>query len=448
MGKDSLIKSTSKKKKTSSKKDNDSTNVKKQKAKAAKKTTTKAKKSTKAAPKKTKTTVKGNAASPAKAKAPKAKTAAAEKAAAEKAAAEKAAAEKAAAEKAAAEKAAAEKAAAEKAAAEKAAAEKAAAEKVAAEKVAAEKAAAKKAAAEKAAAEKAAAEKAAAEKAAAEKAAAEKAAAEKAAAEKAAAERAAKEPKPSISYEPPPDTAKPSDTSSRPMQIGIGVFALLILLIIGSSYLNQQHYYIKPIDGAIEIWQGKFAPKGSSLLISLPGQKHKAPVKQVYSQKDVFPLIYDYYRDKAATLMEVKGMPDFETEKDYLKKALCYSSTSQEKAAVTTRINSIDLMVLMSKAEAAISRNTVDSLETALQHLGQAAKLDLENFQEEQVKRKTELTQKLLKERKQQETEAKEAAQKTKKAQNQAKKAQSTQMKADAKKADISNKEVKTAEAH
>ncbi len=59
-----------------------------------------------------------------------------------------------------------------------------------------------------------------------------------------------------------------------------------------------------------------------------------------------------------------------------------------------------------------------------------------------------ELSQKLLKERKQQETEAKEAAQKTKKAQNQAKKAQSTQMKADAKKADISNKEVKTAEAH
>ena len=55
------------------------------------------------------------------------------------------------------------------------------------------KAAAEKAAAEKAAAEKAAAEKAAAEKAAAEKAAAEKAAAEKAAAEKAAAEKAAAE---------------------------------------------------------------------------------------------------------------------------------------------------------------------------------------------------------------------------------------------------------------
>ena len=122
-----------------------------------------------------------------------AEKAAAEKAAAEKAAAEKAAAEKAAAEKAAAEKAAAEKAAAEKAAAEKAAAEKAAAEKAAAEKAAAEKAAAEKAAAEKAAAEKAAAEKAAAEKAAAEKAAAEKAAAEKAAAEKAVAEKAAAE---------------------------------------------------------------------------------------------------------------------------------------------------------------------------------------------------------------------------------------------------------------
>ena len=47
MGKDSLIKSTSKKKKTSSKKDEDNANVEEQKAKTAKKPSTNAKKSTK-----------------------------------------------------------------------------------------------------------------------------------------------------------------------------------------------------------------------------------------------------------------------------------------------------------------------------------------------------------------------------------------------------------------
>ncbi|MEN8243709.1 MAG: hypothetical protein ABFS43_02260 [Thermodesulfobacteriota bacterium] len=434
MGKDSLIKSTSKKKNTSSKKDEDSANVKDKKAKAAKKTTTKAKKSTKAAPKKAKTTVKGKAASPAKAKAPKkSKTTAKSKTAAKT--------KTVAAKKAAEEKAVAEKAAAEKTAAEKAAAEKAAAEKAAAEKAAAEKAAAEKAAAEKAAAEKAAAEKAAAEKAAAEKAAAEKAEAERAAAEKAEAERAAQKPKPSISYAPPPDTAKPADTPNRPIQIAVGVFALLIFLIISASYMNKKQYHIRPVNGAIEVWQGNFAPKGTSLLVSLPGEKLNAPAKKVYSRQEVYPVIFNYYKEKAITLMDVKGMPDFETVKFYLEQALCYSTTTKEKADVNARISNIDFMVLMSKADAAMSKKTVASFETALQHLGQAAKLDLEDFQETQIKKKTEYAKQTLDQLKQEEAAAKAAAKK-------AQEASAAKKKAGAKKEDAKPKDVKTENAH
>ncbi len=402
MGKDSLIKSTSKKKSSSTKKDEDSGNVEAEKAKAAKKTAPKSPKKAKPTPKKAKSAVKSKTTGPAKAKTPKKSKAVSKPKTAVKA--------------------------------------KAATKP----KAAAEKTAAEKAAAEKAAAEKAAAEKAATEKAAAEKAATEKAAAEKAAAEKTAAEKAAKEPIPSISYEPPPDNTKPSDPSGRMMQIGIGALALLILLIIGASFLNHRHYYIMPGDGAIEIWQGMFAPKGTSLLISLPGRTHDAPAKQEYTQQEVFPLIFGYYRDKAAMLMDVKGMPDFNAEKAYLEKALCYSTTAEEKTVVNSRINTIDLMVLMSKADAAISKKTVASLETALEHLREAADLDLDDIQEEQVKRQTASAKAILKKLKQQEAEATEAAQKAILAEAKAKKAQAEKMKTDAKAAKDREKAKKT----
>ena len=413
MGKDSLIKSTSKKKKSSSKKDDDSAKVKKPKATAAKKTTTKAKKSTKAAPKKTKSTVKGKAASSAKTKVPKkSKTATKSKSTAKaKAPAKKKTASK----------------------AKTVAAKKAADEKIAA--------------AEKAAAEKAAAEKAAAEKAAAEKSAAEKAAAEKAEAERAASKRAAQEPKPSISYAPPPEAAKPDDTGGRPMQIAIGVFALLILLIISASYMNSKKYYIKPVNGAIEVWKGNFAPKGTSLLVSLPGKKIDAPAKDELSQKDVYPLVFNYYKDKAITLMDVEGVPDFESVKFYLEQALGYSTTAKEKADVNYRVNNIDYMVMISKADAAMSKKTVASYETALQYLGQAAKLELEDFQVEHIKKKAALAKTTLKELKPKEAAAKEAAKKAKTAKS-AKKASPTKQKNDAEQPQAKQKMEKIKEVH
>jgi hypothetical protein len=323
-----------------------------------------------------------------------AEKAAAEKAAAEKAAAEKAAAEKAAAEKAAAEKAAAEKAAAEKAAAEKAAAEKAAAEKAAAEKAAAEKAAAEKAAAEKAAAEKAAAEKAAAEKAAAEKAAAEKAAAEKAAAEKAAAEKAeaikkaaAQKSDVSVSYEASAAKTQaapkqPSDPVDNTIKLVAAGLAFLILLVVGASASNSFKYYLAQNQGALEIWKGKFAPLGKKMVIALPGVPAPEPFEAVYSADDVYPIVFQHYIDKADTLLDVPGIPDFDGIKATLKTALEYGSTSSLRTIAYNRLDNIDRLILTYKAEVAASRGTIDDLKAAVGFLTDADQLTTDEAQQ------------------------------------------------------------------
>jgi colicin import membrane protein len=283
--------------------------------------------------------------------------------------------------KAAGEKAAAEKAAAEKAAAEKAAAEKAAAEKAAAEKAAAEKAAAEKAAAEKAAAEKAAAEKTAAEKAAAEKTAAEKAAAEKAAAEKAAAEKAAAQPEVSVSYEPPDSKdIMPPDPMDKAMKYMAAVFAVLIALIVGSSMVNQGKYYIHSKAGALEIFQGIFAPMGEKLLISLPGVQPPATVKDVYSKTDIYPIIFNYYVDKADTLLKVPGLPDFNGIKTYINKAMPYAITPKAKDIVYSHLNDIDLMILLYKADVAAGKDTLSDLNEAKGFLAEASRLDIDKL--------------------------------------------------------------------
>ena len=224
---------------------------------------------------------------------------------------------------------------------------------------------------------KAAGEKAAAEKAAAEKAAAEKAAAEKAAAEKAAAEKTA-EPEVSVSYEPPDsDDTIPSDPMEKGMKYLAAALAVLIVLVIGSSMINQGKYYIHSTDGALEIFQGSFAPMGEKLLISLPGVQQPAKAKDIYSQTDVYPLIFNYYVEKADTLLKVPSIPDFEGIKKYLNNAMVYKTTPDSAEAVYSRLNNIDLMILLYKADVAASKPTLSDLKEAKGFLSEAGRLDL-----------------------------------------------------------------------
>ncbi len=252
-----------------------------------------------------------------------------------------------------------------------------AAEKAAKEKAAAEKAAAEKAAKEKAEAEKAAAEKAAKEKAEAEKAAAERAAKEKAEAEKAAAERAAKEKaeaeKVTVTYAT--DEEGTDTTMDKTTKI-LAVTVIGVLLLIGAASMsNMGNYYLKPTDKALEIWRGKFAPKGQKLFMTLPGVRAPANIKPVYSKKDVYPLIFGHYVAQADALLAQKKMPDFGAIRTYLNKAAPFAVTPELKESVSARLRTLDLMVLLYKAEAAASARTRAGFEKALGYLASADRM-------------------------------------------------------------------------
>lgn len=238
--------------------------------------------------------------------------------------------------------------------------------------------------------------KAAGEKAAADKAAADKAAADKDAADKAAADKAA-EPKVSVSYEPPDsgDTL-PADPMEKGMKYLAAAVVLLIALVVGSSMINKGKYYIRSTDGALEIFQGRFAPMGEELLISLPGVQKPEKTKDIYSKTDVYPIIFNYYVEKADTLLKVPGLPDFGGIKQYLNKAMLYKTTPDSAEAVFSRLNNIDLMILVYKADVAASKPTLADLKEAKGFLSEAARLDVDDARLDLINEKMDAVDKKI----------------------------------------------------
>lgn len=211
----------------------------------------------------------------------------------------------------------------------------------------------------------------------------------KVAAEKAAAEKAADVPEVSVSYEPP-DSGEPqvSDPMDNVMKYMVAAFVILVALVIGTSMLNHSKYYLNYTDGALEVWQGRFSPMGETLLITLPGVQPPETIKDAYSKAEAYPFVFDYYVAKADTLLEIHGMPDFDGIRSYLNKALAYATTNESIQVANARLNNIELMILLYKAEVAASKATVTDLEKAKDYLGEAARLDLDDLQSDLVDQK------------------------------------------------------------
>ena len=213
----------------------------------------------------------------------------------------------------------------------------------------------------------------------------------KAAAEKAAAEKAAVEPEVSVSYDPP-DSGEPkvSDPMDNVMKYMVAAFVILVALVIGTSMLNQSKYYLNDTDGALEIWQGRFSPMGKQLLITLPGAQPPEIIKDAYSKSEAYPFIFDYYVGKADTLLEVPGMPDFDGMRSYLNKALAFTTTNESIKIANVRLDNMDLMILLYKAEVSTSKATITDLEKAIDYLSEAARLNLDDLQSDLVDQKIE----------------------------------------------------------
>ncbi len=210
------------------------------------------------------------------------------------------------------------------------------------------------------------------------KAEAEKLAAERAAARKAAA---ASEPRVSVTYgdtkdAPPPTPSEPVDNTGRWAMMGMaGGIALLFVLIIGASLANSSKYYLESTSQGLKIIQGKFAPLGTRQVLFLPGVAGPETPAPVYRRGDVMPFAVQFFLAQADARLAEAAVPDFQQAKEPLEKALGYATTRDEKLLIQARLDAIDRAMLIYKAQIGAARQTLDGYDESVAAYREALRL-------------------------------------------------------------------------
>lgn len=185
-------------------------------------------------------------------------------------------------------------------------------------------------------------------------------------------------------YQP---AASVSSEGSEPMakgiKVGLWALAVLMAIIIGTSFSNRAKFYLKDVDGVVQIWRGKFAPAGEELLLSLDGIKTQEPRKDVYTREEICPIVFSYFQDKADAVLDEPRGPDFGKIKAHLYQAASYAPTKELREKVRLRLKSMDFIVLFHKADIAFGRGTLPDLEAARAYLDRAGTYASSDFQRE-----------------------------------------------------------------
>jgi hypothetical protein len=195
-------------------------------------------------------------------------------------------------------------------------------------------------------------------------------------------------------HTPIDDFRRPHPAKKIILYLGICLMVLMGLTIL-TSYQNMNKYFIASRHGAVEIWKGKFSPNDRKRIVIMPGMQPPEQTKAFYTKEEVFPLAFQYYIQKADALMEVPGMPDFVGIKSYLNRALSYATTDALRNTAKARINNIDLMILLYKADVAAGKGTLAGLDAATKYLDQASALDPDEIEAKLIRQKLESIQKL-----------------------------------------------------
>jgi hypothetical protein len=174
------------------------------------------------------------------------------------------------------------------------------------------------------------------------------------------------------------------------------IFIILMGLVVRTSVYNRDKYYLKFTAGAVEIWQGTFSPGGKKRILIMPGVQIPAKTKNAYAMEEVYPMAFNFFVSKADALMEVPGMPDFVGIKSYLNRALSFATTEDLRQTAHVRINHIDRLILLYKADVAATKGTRSGLEAALGYLDQAVKLNPDEIETELIKKKKASIRELL----------------------------------------------------
>ncbi|MBW1740717.1 MAG: helix-turn-helix domain-containing protein [Deltaproteobacteria bacterium] len=188
--------------------------------------------------------------------------------------------------------------------------------------------------------------------------------------------------KPKTVKEPPPPPQEPMD---KTVKYAVGALAFVIAILLLASLSNSNKFYFKQSDQMVEVWQGRFAPMGEHLVASFSDPKilEAAPEQEAYTKKQAFGILSGYFIKRADELLNTGETPDLKTVKSYLTHASKYALSQSEQQAIRMRLNSIEFLVLLGKADLALNKGTVPEFEAAKGYLAQAVPLASTDLQKD-----------------------------------------------------------------
>lgn len=201
-------------------------------------------------------------------------------------------------------------------------------------------------------------------------------------------EREPESAEPEVKKEPPslpPYTPPPEEPMDKTLKYAIGALALVIAILVVASLSNSKKFYFKQNEQMVELWQGRFAPAGEALVASFsdPKMLEGLPQQESYSKKQAFGVLSDYFIKRADEILNTGVTPDLKAVKAYLTHASKYALSGSERQAIQMRLNSIDFVVLLGKADLALSKGTVPDFEVAKGYLAEAIPFSSTDLQKE-----------------------------------------------------------------
>lgn len=177
---------------------------------------------------------------------------------------------------------------------------------------------------------------------------------------------------------------------SKGMLGAICAVAVIFVLIIGASIKNMDTYYLEEKRNSLEIWRGEFSPAGKEKVVTLPGVEASKPLKDKYSRQDALTLAFEYFMGKADDVTGEQDIPDLKSIKDNLENAKKYAVTDKQKELVNSRLNRIEYLKLIYRADVAAENQTEQGYETALDFLEKAGDLKLSEHDRQALKQRAD----------------------------------------------------------
>jgi hypothetical protein len=193
-------------------------------------------------------------------------------------------------------------------------------------------------------------------------------------AETAAPKPAPTPPSPKVSSHEPASSCVSAGTeqTSKALRMGFCALALLVAIIAAASFSNRSKFYLKEVDSGLEVWRGKFAPAGTELVYTLDGVTAPAPLRDSYSKKEISPILFGYFLDKADTVLNVPAGPDIPEMKAHLRQAAAFAPSAALQSQVQRRLKGVAFIVAFHKADVALSKGTLPDLRVAKSSLASA----------------------------------------------------------------------------